>query len=82
MQYYRRTSLGGRDSEMSSSTCNLDKPGVIRLNQIGTFAVIANKQLHDKGKCGKFAVVNTKQQSVDSSHPDYPTALSYAKKLL
>ena len=67
---------------MFSPKCDLDKPGVKHLNQVGGFAVIANKKLHDTGKSRRFAVVNTSEQWVDSVHQNYSEALSYAQKLM
>lgn len=67
---------------MLSTKCDLNKPGVKRLNQIGSFAVIANRQLHDSGKSRRFAVVNTSEQWVESLHENYSQALSYTQKLM
>jgi len=66
---------------MLSPKCDLNKPGVKRLDQVGGFAVIANKKLHDSGKSQRFAVVNTGEQWVDSIHANYGEALSYTQKL-
>jgi hypothetical protein len=67
---------------MLSPKCDLDKPGVKRLDQVGSYAVIANKKLHDKGRSHRFTVVNTSQQWVDSIHQNYDEALSYTRKLM
>src|SRR5262245_27199437 len=61
---------------------DLEKPGVKRLGQMGAFAVIANKKLHDNGKAHRFAVVNTLEQWLDSIHPNYQEALSYTQSLM
>lgn len=66
---------------MLSPKLDLDKPGVKRLDQVGVFAVIANKTLHDKGQSRRFAVVNTSEPSVDSIHKNYSEALSYTQTL-
>jgi hypothetical protein len=65
-----------------SPKCDLQKPGIKRLNQVGGFAVIANKKLHDHGKSQRFAVVNTSEQWVDSVHTDYKKALAHTQKLI
>jgi hypothetical protein len=67
---------------MLSPKCDLDKPGVKRLNEVGGFAVIANKKLYDNGKARRFAVVNTSEQWVDSIYANYGEALSYTQKLM
>jgi hypothetical protein len=67
---------------MLNPKINLNKPGVKRLNQIGDFAVIANRQLYDTGKSRRFAVVNTYKKWVDSTHENYGEALAYTQKLL
>jgi hypothetical protein len=67
---------------MLSPKCDLDKPGVKRLNQVGAFAVIANKKLHNRGKSRRFAVVNTRAQWVDSVHENYREAISHTQKLM
>ena len=67
---------------MLSPKCDLDKRGVTRLNQVGGFAVIANKQLHERGKSHRFAVVNTNECWVDSIHTNYGEALAYTQTLM
>lgn len=67
---------------MFSPKCDVDKPGVKYLNQVGGFAVIANKKLHDSGKSHRFAVVNTSGCWVDSVHTNQREALSYTQKLM
>jgi hypothetical protein len=67
---------------MLSPKCDLDKPGVKRLDQVGGFAVIANRTLHDSGKSRRFAVVNTSDRWVDSIHTNYSEALSYTRRLM
>jgi hypothetical protein len=67
---------------MLTPRCDLDKPGVMRLNQVGGFALIANKKLYDSGKSHRFAVVNPGDQCVDSIHEDYNEAVSYIQRLM
>ena len=67
---------------MLSPKLDLDKPGVKRLDQVGPFAVVANKKLYNDGKSTRFAVVNTRKQFVDSIHGNYREAISYARNLM
>ena len=67
---------------MLAPRCDLNKPGVKRLDQAGGFALIANKTLYDSGKSHRFAVVKPGAQCVDSIHADYNEALSYIQKLM
>lgn len=60
---------------------DLEKVGVIRLEEIGPFAVIANRELHEQGTASKFAVANTEESWVDSVHPDRLDALSATQQL-
>jgi hypothetical protein len=64
---------------MLSPKLDLDKPGVKRLEQVGPFAVIANRKLFEHGKSTRFAVVNTHKEFVDSVHENYRAALSRAR---
>jgi hypothetical protein len=67
---------------MLTPRCDLNKPGVMRLNQVGGFALIANKKLYEIGKSHRFAVVKPGAQCVDSIYEDYNEALSYIQKLM
>ncbi len=67
---------------MLSSTCDVNKPGVKRLDQVGNFAVIANKKLYDGGHSRRFAVVNTIERWVDSVHGNYREAVNYTHHLM
>ena len=55
--------------------------GVVRLDEIGTYAVIANRTLHGSGTAGRFAVANTREHWVDSVHEDHAAALAVTRKL-
>ncbi len=60
---------------------DLNKVGIIQLDEVGAYAVIANRELHEQGKASRFAVANMKEQWVDSVHPDREQALSTTQKL-
>lgn len=60
---------------------DLNKSGVIRLDEVGVYAVIANRTLHERGAATKFAVANLQEQWVDSVHFDRAAALSTTRKL-
>ena len=66
---------------MFSAQCSLDKMGVTRLDELGAYAVIVNKTLHERGRAGKFAVVNVSEEWVDSVHGTHNEALSWAQEL-
>ena len=51
-----------------SDHADLNKLGIIRLDELGAYAVIANKNRYERGKVAKFAVVNVSEQWVDSVH--------------
>lgn len=57
------------------------KDGVKRLSQAGPYMVIANKQLYEQGKAGKFTVVNVPEAWVDSVHPSLNEAAARAHRL-
>ncbi len=60
---------------------DLNKEGIIRLDQVGSYAVIANRKLHEEGRAGRFAVANVIELWVDSVHFDRGEALSTSQKL-
>jgi hypothetical protein len=60
---------------------DLNKIGIIRLDEFGRFAVIANRTLHQRGAEGRFAVANTIEQWVDSVRDDFGMALAATEKL-
>ncbi len=60
---------------------DLNKVGIIRLDEAGAFAVIANRELHEKGRAARFAVANMTEQWVDSVYDDLDQALSTTQKL-
>lgn len=60
---------------------DLDKVGVIRLEEVGPFAVIANRELHEMGTARKFAVANTEESWIESVHYDRLEALSATQQL-
>lgn len=61
---------------------DVNKPGVKRLEQVGPYAVIANRKLYNDGKSTRFAVINTRNKFVDSVHSDYLKALSYTHRMM
>lgn len=67
---------------MLTPRCDLNKPGVKRLEQAGGFSLIANKKLYDSGKSHRFAVVKPGARCVDSVYDDYDEALSHIHKLM
>ena len=64
-----------------SAHAKVDKIGLVRLDEIGAYAVIANKTLYETGKAGKYAVVNVSEEWVDSVHSSRNEAFSSAQQL-
>ena len=60
---------------------DLNKVGIIRLDEVGSFAVIANRELYKQGRANRFAVANMKELWVDSVHLDRSVALSVTQQL-
>ena len=60
---------------------DLRKIGIIRLDEIGAYIVIANKALYKQGRAGRFAVANEREHSVESVHFTRAEALSVTQKL-
>ncbi len=60
---------------------DLNKEGIIRLDEIGSYSVIANRKLHEQGRASRFAVANVKELWLDSVHPDRGEALATTQKL-
>lgn len=60
---------------------NLNKEGIVRLDEVGVYAVIANRELHEQGAATKFAVANTEESWVDSVHFDRSEALHTSQLL-
>jgi len=60
---------------------DLNKQGIIRLDEIGAYVVIANKALYEQGRAGRFAVANEREHWVDSVHFTRAAALSLTQKL-
>ena len=60
---------------------DLNKVGIVRLDEVGAYAIIANRRLHEQGKAGRFAVAHTKELWVDSVYNDRDQALSITQKL-
>lgn len=60
---------------------NLDKAGIIRLEQFGAYVVIANRRLYEKGRASRFAVANATEAWVDSVFSDFGEARSLSEKL-
>ncbi len=59
-----------------------NKSGIMRLEQIGAFLVITNKQLYETGKPRKFTLVNELEKYVHSVHGSRLAAVVYAQKRL
>ncbi len=71
------------DSCKFSDQCKVQgRPGIKRLDQIGTFLVIANRNRFEKGDSHRFAVVNELEKWVDSVHGSHRAALKRARKLI
>ena len=60
---------------------DLNKVGIIRLDEVGALVVIANRELHEQGRAGRFAVAHTKELWVDSVYNNRDQALSITQKL-
>jgi len=60
---------------------DLRKVGIVRLDEIGAYVVIANKALYEQGRAGRFAVANDREHWVDSVHFTRAEALSLTQKL-
>jgi len=60
---------------------DLNKVGIIRLDEVGAYAVIANRELHEQGRASRFAVANMRELWVDSVHHDRDVAMSMSQKL-
>ena len=60
---------------------DLNKQGIIRLDEIGAYVVIANKALYEQGRAGRFAVANEREHWVDSVHLTRAEALSLTQRL-
>lgn len=60
---------------------DLRKVGIIRLDEIGAYVVIANKKLYELGRAGRFAVANAREHWVDSVYITRDEALSMTEKL-
>jgi len=56
------------------------KPGVKRLEHWGAYTVIVNKRLFEKGKAGKYALVNVKERWVESVYFSHALAASEARR--
>ncbi len=59
-----------------------NKPGIIRLDQVGAFLVIANRKLYETGKPRRFALVNELERYVHSVHGSQRAAVVFAQKNL
>ncbi len=66
-----------------SERCTLQsRPGVKRLEQIGTYLIIANKARFYEGTSHRFAVVNESGKWVDSVHGSHRAAVKHAQRLV
>lgn len=59
-----------------SEHANFNKLGIIRLDKLGAYAVIANKNRYEQGRVAKFAVVNVSEEWVDSVHSNRDEAFN------
>ena len=57
-----------------------NQSGIQRLEQIGVFLVITNKQLYETGKPRKFTLVNEIEKYVHSVHGSQRAAVVFAQK--
>jgi hypothetical protein len=57
-----------------------NQSGIQRLEQIGVFLVITNKQLYETGKPRKFTLVNEIEKYVHSVHGSERAAVVFAQK--
>jgi hypothetical protein len=60
---------------------DLNKAGIVRLDEVGAYAVIVNRELLVKGVAKKYAVANTEENWVESVHYDLRDALSTSLQL-
>ena len=60
---------------------HLNRPGVTRLDKLGSYAVFANKKLLDRGMAHRFAVANTHDDGLDSVHGTLASAEYRAHQL-
>ncbi len=66
-----------------SNQCSVQgRAGIKRLDQIGTYLVIANRTRFDEGDPHRFTVVNELEKWVDSVHGSHRAALKRARSLL
>ncbi len=67
---------------MYARSCDLrDKRGIEELDHAGSYAIIVNKRLFDRGQASKFAVVNEQRAWVDSVYHNYGRARSMLRSL-
>lgn len=55
--------------------------GLKWLDQAGSYAIVTNRKLHDKGKASKYLVANRRQRLVASVHASPDDALTVARAL-
>lgn len=60
---------------------DVNKSGIMNLDAVGAYVVIANKALQRQGKASKFAVVNASEEWIDSVHKTRSAALAAAEAL-
>lgn len=67
---------------MHTEPCDLEgKKGVKELDRREPYAVIANRELHERGRSGIFAVVNVDREFVNSVHTRHAAAKSIAEAM-
>jgi hypothetical protein len=67
---------------MYTESCDLEgKKGVKELDRNEPYAVIANRELHERGQSGKFAVVNVDKEFVNSVHTKPAAAKSIVEAM-
>ena len=55
--------------------------GLKWLDQSGSYAIVTNRKLHEKGKASKYLVANPRQRLVASVHTSPDDALTVARAL-
>ena len=67
---------------MYAEKCNIEgKRGIKRVREHGDYVVIANRELHRLGASSRFALVNERQEAVDSIYSSSTKAFTAAKGL-
>ena len=66
---------------MFSKKCKLQGlNGITRLDRVGTYLVITNRQLHETGASSRYTLVNEAELWVHSIHGSQHAAVIFAQK--